>query len=98
MTWPDFWWDVASNTIATALGVIAGLPAGFWLERLIDKRRQHSDAQRRRADLRTLVDVLGTSIDANISAIEVNENELSAGRQAIAAGVELFTWDALQPR
>jgi len=53
MTWTGFFWDVASNTLATAIGVGGGVPVAFW----IDRRRQHAEdvvaAVRRNEERRT---------------------------------------------
>jgi hypothetical protein len=50
MTWPDFAWDVASNTVATVIGIFGGVPAALWVERWRQARADEADDARRRVE------------------------------------------------
>lgn len=67
MSAPDFWLNFASNSLATILGLIIGIPVAFWVERGLEKRRiqgQFKQAQARINDLlsRTLVQVTNAEL------------------------------------
>ena len=67
MTAMDFWLSFASNSLATILGLIVGIPVGFWVERRLEKRRnqeQFTQMQARINDLlsRTLVQITNAEL------------------------------------
>jgi uncharacterized membrane-anchored protein YhcB (DUF1043 family) len=39
MTSSEFWLNFASNSLATILGLIIGIPIAFWIERALEKQR-----------------------------------------------------------
>jgi len=109
MTWPEFFWDVASNTFATMIGIVFGVPVALWIER----RRQHKDdlanAIRRNEERRTveerlrqrratLVGLLDTSLVVNLAALQTAETEIGRGEHVFTSGLELQTWDVLKPQ
>jgi hypothetical protein len=67
MTATDFWLNFASNSLATILGLIIGIPMAFWIERRLEKRRseqQSKQTQQKIEDLlgRTLVQVTNAEL------------------------------------
>jgi hypothetical protein len=35
-----FWQDFVSNSLATVLGIVLGIPAAFWIDRLLQKKQE----------------------------------------------------------
>jgi hypothetical protein len=67
MTAIDFWLNFASNSLATILGLMVGIPVGFWVERRLEKRRnqeQYTQVQARINDLlsRALVQITNAEL------------------------------------
>lgn len=57
-----FWLDVLSNFLATAAGLVLGVPAGLWLDRYIRNRNEAEkriEAKKREYKILTILRVKG---------------------------------------
>lgn len=82
----DFWRSFTSETLATFLGAIFGIPAGLWLERW----RARATLQERR---RQLLVLLGEALEKNRGLVEQMQREVKPDR-VIFYNVDITVFDA----
>jgi hypothetical protein len=96
MTWPDFWWDVASNTIATFLGVLMGIPAALAVERLLERRSEAKGRRAADARQREAVRLVARTLERNIQGVESLQRAIAAGETNLTPQLDATTWNVLR--
>ncbi len=77
MTSVEFWLNFASNSLATILGLIIGIPVAFWVERTLERRRNRDQLKQ---TLEKIDDLLGriliqiTNAELKLKSLE-NDDE-----------------------
>lgn len=58
MTCEPFWLNALSNLVATLIGIIFGLPAALWLDRVFRKRAENAKALETKKRARKILTIL----------------------------------------
>ena len=75
MLTPEFWYNVLSNTIATIIGIVLGIPAALWINR---RAEAGNDAKQKAGEIR----VRRLSALRVLSSLRV---EIAANRDLLAS-------------
>ncbi|MGD0339934.1 MAG: hypothetical protein ABSB78_14230 [Bacteroidota bacterium] len=73
MTSQEFWSNFLSNSFATLLGVVIGIPIALWVERVLEKQRINKQSRlnlTKIEDLLTRVYFQNTNIEQKLSPLE----------------------------
>lgn len=87
MTSTEFWLNFASNSLATILGLIIGIPIAFWIERTFEKRRNQTQLNQ---TLEKIDDLLGRML-IQITNAELKLRSLDDNNENKYLGYSFFT-------
>jgi uncharacterized membrane-anchored protein YhcB (DUF1043 family) len=77
----NFWQDFLSNSLATLLGVVIGIPVALIIDRFVTKNKDKKEISKQREELRLrkrqLLNLFRDSLQKNLSLVEQMEKELT---------------------
>ena len=100
MTWSDFFTNFSSELIATFIGIIFGIPAGIWLNNLIEKKRKKNEKQEEEKTLTELRGIILSQIydeiNMNVMILKKMESDLPDNVPIIS--LKTSTWKSFSIR
>lgn len=97
MSWTDFGFNLLSEFIATLAGIILGIPAGIWLNNLIEKKRNISEQMKEEKILEKLKIEILTHLEdeINLNVIVLKNYEQRMPEDIPYVSLKTSTWRSL---